>query len=561
MTARAKLRGNHVFRSLAVERLENRSLMAADVVLDWNEIALDAIRAAPIAPPIAARALAIMHAAVYDAVNAIDRTHAVYAVDVLAAPGSSREAAAAAAAHAALVALFPTQEAVFEAALTASLADIPDGLAEDFGVALGENVAHQMLALRAGDGAGATVVYTPTGDPGDWAPTPPANAAALLPHWANVTPFAMTSGNQFRPDGIPALTSAAYATAVNQVKDLGKLDSATRTADQTNIALFWANGANTATPAGHLNVLASIVAEQAGNTLSENARLFAMLNVAMADAAILAWDAKSETDLWRPITAIRNADLDDNAATTADPNWLPLIATPPFPTYVSGHSSFSGAAAAVLEAFFGTDNIAFELPSENASVPDRSFTSFSQAAAESAVSRLYGGIHFSFDNQDGLTAGTALGEFVTDNFFELESQGAEIGLEDGVLIVYGTQRKDNILVSQSRGKIHVHLNGRRVQSFNSSEVEGIAIDARGGNDRVTLAASIRLSAALLGGDGNDTLIGGRGNDMLDGGAGNDILLGMLGNDLLNGDTGNDFLWGGPGRDTLHGGSGRNRLLQ
>jgi hypothetical protein len=365
--------------------------LAADLVLEWNEVLLDAIRATNMNPPRASRAMAIAHTAIYDAVNAIERTHEVYAVNVLASPLASTEAAVAAAAHAALTRLFPSQTEAFDDNLANSLAAIPDGLAEDLGVELGEEVAAQMLALRAGDGSDVVVPYTPASDPGDWRPTPPANAPALLPNWPDVTPFAMTSGSQFSPNNIPALTSAKYTAAFNEVKSLGSINSATRTADQTNIALFWANGGGTATPGGHLNVLAAIVSEQQRDlSLAENARLFAMLNVALADAAIMSWDAKYDTNFWRPITGIRAADTDGNPNTTADAAWTPLIVTPPFPSYTSGHSSFSGAAAAVLKSFFGRDNIAFTLPSENPAVPSRSFTSFSQAAQESADSRLYG---------------------------------------------------------------------------------------------------------------------------------------------------------------------------
>ena len=195
-----------------------------------------------------------------------------------------------------MLSLFPAQAATFNAALTASLATIPDGAAENLGVALGANVAAQMLTLRANDGSAAVVAYTPGTDPGDWQPTPPANAAALLPQWADLIPFAMNTPSQFSPSGIPSLTSAEYTAAFNEVKAIGDINSTTRTADQTDIARFWANGGGTATPPGHLNVMARVVAEQKDNSLSENARLFAMLNVALADAAIMAWDAKYETE-------------------------------------------------------------------------------------------------------------------------------------------------------------------------------------------------------------------------------------------------------------------------
>jgi hypothetical protein len=227
----------------------------------------------------------------------------------------------------------------------------------------------------------------------------------------------MTGGSQFRHTvGPPALTSAQYATDLNEVKSLGAANSSTRTADQTNIARFWADGANTSTPAGHWNRIAQTVGTAEGNTVSENARMFALLNLAEADAAIVSWDNKYQTNFWRPVTAIRQADLDGNAATDPDPNWTPLIATPPFPTYTSGHSTFSAAAAEILSLFYGNDNISFTTSAEGAAgIADRSFTSFSQAALEAANSRIYGGIHYRFDSEHGLENGEALGQFVFAN--------------------------------------------------------------------------------------------------------------------------------------------------
>jgi Ca2+-binding RTX toxin-like protein len=215
----------------------------------------------------------------------------------------------------------------------------------------------------------------------------------------------------------------------------------------------------------------------------------------------------------------------------------------------------------VLQAFFGTDDIAFTLPSENPAVGERSFTSFSQAAAESAISRLYGGIHWSFDNNDGLTAGTSVGQFVVDNFFEAASQGAEAGIVDGVLVVFGTAGRDSLLVARSGRNLVVYHGGRKLGSFSTSAVESISIDAGAGNDLVSLSPLIAVDATITGGDGNDMLMGGRGHDTLLGGEGHDVLFGLLGNDLLDGGDGNDILWGGLGRDTLLGRGGRNRLFQ
>lgn len=222
----------------------------------------------------------------------------------------------------------------------------------------------------------------------------------------------MTSNDQFGCPPPPSLDSPEYADAVAEVQAYGAANSALRTEDQTNIAHFWADDPGTSTPPGHWNRIAAEVASRFGNSLVENARLFALLNIATADAAIACWEAKYTYDLWRPYTAIREADTDGNPLTEADLEWQALIFIPPFPSYSSGHSTFSAASAEVLAGFFGTDDIAFTSTAEGVHVPDRSFSSFTAAAREAASSRLLGGIHFAFDNQAGLEAGAALGRFV-----------------------------------------------------------------------------------------------------------------------------------------------------
>jgi len=327
-----------------------------------------------------------------------------------AVPASaSCEAAASAAGHAVLVALFPAAAASFDALHAKTLAAIGDGPQKNRGVVWGKSVAEQILANRATDGWNA-VVPPPSGSgPGYWVPTPPAFAPYLLPQWGMVAPFTMPSSAHFRPPGPPALTSAKYAADYNEIKALGRAIGSTRTADQSEIALFWADGAGTQTPPGHWNSIAQQVGADLGNTLEDNARLFALLNLAMADAAICAWDAKYTFDFWRPVTAIRNGDLDGNPATERDPTWSSFIVTPPFPDYVSGHSTFSSAAATVLAMFYGTDNIGFTTGSDFLPGITRSYSSFSAAAEEAAVSRLYGGIHFRSANEDGLHAGLNIG--------------------------------------------------------------------------------------------------------------------------------------------------------
>jgi len=253
-------------------------------------------------------------------------------------------------------------------------------------------------------------------------------------------PFTMPTASHFRPGGPLALDSASYASELNEVQSLGAALGSSRTADQTAIALFWADGAGTETPPGHWNTIARGVAatrdpadsghrgrsndddedgrhgRRSGNTLAENARLFALLNLAMADAAICAWDAKYHYNFWRPVTAVRGAATDGNTDTTADPAWSSLIATPPFPDYVSGHSAFSGAAATVLARFFGTDRIAFTTGSDFVPGATRTFARFSEAAREAAASRLYGGIHFRSANADGLAAGIEIGTWASSRF-------------------------------------------------------------------------------------------------------------------------------------------------
>jgi hypothetical protein len=563
---------------LQLHTLEDRLAPTADMVIEWNNVLRDAIRTAGSPPTVASRNSAITHAAVYDSVNALARTHEVYLVDALAHPRASREAAAAAAAHRTLSALYPAQAALFDAKLMDSLATIPDGKAEVDGVNLGQSVADQILALRQSDGSGVVLPPYPGGTaPGEWRPTPPANAPGLHPHWPAVTPFAMTSGDQFRPAEPPALDSAEYSAAFNEVREFGSATSATRTADQTDIARFWANGAGTASAPGHLSLLAQIVAAQRGNTLEENARLFAAINIAMADAAISCWDAKYEFSFWRPVTGIREAANDGNPDTAADPAWTPLLVTPPFPGYTSAHSSLSGAAAAVLADFFGTDSVAFTLPSQNPAIAPRNYTSFSQAAAESAVSRLYGGIHWSFDNNVGLVAGTALGQYVAANFLRPVERGPAAGVVNGELIVVGTDGGDLLHVGRVGNDLTVWANGTSLGQFGAT-VTGIVADARGGGDLVLIGPQLDADAEIYGGagndlisggsgndrifgeDGRDVLLGNSGNDRLDGGAGDDWLFGGIGNDFLSGGLGDDWLFGGPGVDFLDGGDGDDHLF-
>jgi len=400
----------------APQLLAPQSVRRQDVVLRWNEVTLDAIRADQTPPPLAARNLATVHTAVYDALNAIYQTHHAYYVPAVAQGDTSPETTAAIAAHRTLIDLYPKQRDRFDAALDVSLDAVAAGDAKQRGIELGQHVAEKILAWRGRDGAKYQARYRAGTAPGHWQPTPPSYAPPLLPQWPDVTCFAMRRGPQFRPKGPPALISAEYAANFNEVKTLGGANSTARTPDQTEIAYFWEDGERTSTPPGHWNLIAQELARSRGTTLPENARLFALLNVALADAGISCWDCKYQFGFWRPIQGIRRAAEVANRDTTADPDWAPLLVTPPFPTYTSGHSTFSGAGARLLADFFRADRVRFSTGSDGLRGVRRSYDSFWQAAEEAGKSRIYGGIHWEFDNADGLAGGRAVADYVFQNF-------------------------------------------------------------------------------------------------------------------------------------------------
>ena len=401
----------------------------------WNEIMLQAIALSnsdplfgpPFGPPGATRAMAIESLAVFNAVSAVEGTPG-YLVNLTAPEGASAVAAAAQAAHNVLVTLFPLQSATFAAQLLVRLGPVGDyDQSVIDGIAVGALAAEAIIELRMDDilnALNATVPpYTPDPDkdPGMWQPTPPANSAAAAPHWANLDPFALVSPDQFLPEGPPELTSRAYAKALKQVQSLGDADSTLRTPEQTEIAEYWHYGPRT--PPGHWNDIATDIAEAEGLSLTETAQLLATLNVAEADAIIAAWEAKYFYDTWRPVTAIRNADDIGNRWVSEDPTWLPLLVTPNFPEYVSAHSTISAAAAEVLTAYFGKHyEFSFTAPAPTHAT--REFDSFWDAANEAGMSRIYGGIHFSFANKDGLELGEDVAEWVLESFAQSSSADA-----------------------------------------------------------------------------------------------------------------------------------------
>jgi len=403
---------NLVTVSLALAALARVPDVCADVVTDWNQTALATQAAIPgaIRTPPAARALAMVHLAIFDSVNAIDRRFTPYAAGALADPSASPEAAAAASAHAVLVNLYPSRQAELDAAYATSLASIADGIAKTEGISVGESVAAVIIALRSSDGSAVTLPYTVPPGPGIYQPDP----AALFVAWGKVTPFALKSGSQFRAEGPPALSGDEYAADYNEVQSVGALNSATRTPDQTEAALFWVENIQIA-----FNRIARIAAATRQTSLSDNARLFALLNLAGADTTIAVMDTKYIYNFWRPREAIHAGDTDGNENTIADPTWVPLTYIGVHPDYVSQHAAYGAAAARVLASFFGTDDLSFTITTSTA--PGgvfRSYASFSQAAEENLISRVWLGAHFRTACVHGLNQGKRVANYAIHHFLQ-----------------------------------------------------------------------------------------------------------------------------------------------
>jgi hypothetical protein len=383
--------------------------LPGDEVVAWNAELLKLVQTPGVQPATIhpTRSYAMLHAAIYDAIVAITRDANPVLVSATAPREARPDAAAAAAADATLKGLYPSQSVSLDQLLVTQLSAIPDGAAKRQGIAVGNAVAAKVLALRANDGS-ATIPppFVAGTQPGDYRPTPPNFPAPVFTNWGSVTPFVLKTGSQFRPPPPPSLTSAAYANAINEVKSLGQNSSATRTAEQTVIAKFWAppiwntwNGvAEQAALAHHTN-------------LERTAHLFAMLDLSLADSAIAMYDAKYAYQLWRPVTAIRLADSAGNPAVVGDPNWTPLAVTAADPSYPGAHSTISAAAATVLAAFFGNHD---QLTVNTGALPGvvRSFTSYRDAATEAGLSRIFAGQHTSLDHHAGLELGTDVADFV-----------------------------------------------------------------------------------------------------------------------------------------------------
>ena len=412
--------------------LASASPARADAVTDWNAIASNSIVAtAGQPPPVSVLHFAMVHGAVYDAVNAIDRGHRPYLVQPPSNPTDSKDAAAATAAFRVLVGfpdlpgLFPSQLPTLQPLYDAYIASLPDDPpgSRDAGITIGQTAARAMLTARQNDGrfGPPPALYPPA--PGIWRPTPPNFVNDPAPWVGNVRPFIVPSAEMLRTDGPNALTSVDYAEDFNEVKELGSLTSITRTTDQTDAAIFWQDHA-----IALWNRIFRTLATSQGLDIVESARLFAMENLAAADSQIGGWNDKYYWQSWRPITAIREADTDGNPATEADPTWLPLfdpttavcnpplLVTPPFPEHPSGHACATSAFVHTLQNFFGTDRIGFSAFS-NKSCTTRSFDRFSHALKEVIDARVWAGIHFRTADTQGAVLGRKVAHYLKKHYF------------------------------------------------------------------------------------------------------------------------------------------------
>ena len=373
----------------------------ADVVTDANARAADVVSRIP-APPITVRMMAIVQVSVFEAVNAITGRYPAYRAKMTAAPGASVEAAVASATRAALLKLLPAQQAAIETDYQALLGSVPDGPAKTAGIAVGEQAAAAIVALCADDGTVAPDVYRPHTAAGVYVPT----VGPATPHWGKRRPWVMPRGDHFRPGPPPGLTSDTWARDYNEIKAVGATNSTQRTPEQTAIAKFWEATA----PVVYWPIARS-VAGAPGRDVTDNARLFAVAAMAMDDALIAVFDAKYTYNLWRPVTAIRNGDLDGNNATERDPGWTPFISTPIHPEYPCAHCIVAGALGAVLAAEIGsgpTPTLSSASPTAGGAV--RTWTSVDDFTKEVAQARIYDGVHYRTSTEVGSAMGTKIGE-------------------------------------------------------------------------------------------------------------------------------------------------------
>jgi hypothetical protein len=373
----------------------------ADVVTDWNQVAIDASTAE--SPQASWRVLAMAHGAIFDAMNAIARGYKPYLIQPPVAAGASQGAAAATAAHGVLLALYPAQKGKLDAALKTSLAAVPEGAAKDDGATLGRLVAEKYIAARANDGADRKVDFTPGTKPGQWRPAPPSMAPFASVFWSQVTPFVLTSALEVPAPGPLAIDSEAYAKEIDEVRRLGARNSTERSADQTAAAIFsLIKGTELWSAAARASAAAK------GTTPIENARIFALMSMATMDASVAGWAIKKQYPTWRPITAIREA------GTRPDPNWEPLLLTPSHPDYVSGHCITSGATARALARLFGGDGVRFSATYGGPFGLSRSYSGFAQAENEIGDARVWAGIHTRTADVHGGIVGHQIADLVVE---------------------------------------------------------------------------------------------------------------------------------------------------
>ena len=403
----AKLKNQHASAATVVATLclsVAISTARADTVTDWNATAA----ALPIAaPPVHARVMAAMHGAVHDAINSVEPRYKTYRFTVEAPTGASKDAAVATAAHGVLAALVPSQKAALDSALAQTLAKISDERSKADGILVGKTVAERMLAWRAKDGFDVKAVDSPGTGPGVWQRTPPGFAPGVLPQMGGVTPFTLKSVDQFAAKGRPALTSEEFARDLAEIKRMGGRLSTERTADQTAAAVFWSGS-----EIPPLNAVVRAESEARKLSMHDNARLFALVYMATADALVVSFRIKYQENTWRPITAIRAG----YGSAAPDPNWESLLITPPHPEYPAAHCISAGALAQVLRSLFGSDEVKLSYVFPPGFGITRSYTSLAQVEKEVEDARVFGGIHFRSTTEQSTALGQRIGGYAVANY-------------------------------------------------------------------------------------------------------------------------------------------------
>ncbi len=405
----------HLLALLSLLLLAVAPLFATDnAVLYWNEQALNTTRLARNPPPMSSLIFATFHGAIFDAVNGITHTHEGWIVKEAAPEGVDMDAAIAGAAHEVMIALWSagSNPRNLQTKYDRALEKIPDGPAKDAGLAWGAKVGKAVIAARAKSGYDKPIpgVYSSV-EQGKWRETPSAFRPPLLPFWGKVVPFVMTSPEQFRAPPPESLGSKEYAEQLAFVQKRGARDNADRTEYETLSTPFWNDDLGTSTPPGHWNQIAADLARRNNLSTADTARLFALLNFAQADAAIGCWETKFYYNTWRPETALREIDPKLAPDVKIDADFIPNMASPPFPSYTSGHSTFSGAGARLLALWFGTDDIEFSVTSDALPGAVRTFKKLSDAQKEAGMSRVVGGIHTMSDNLQGQAMGIKIADW------------------------------------------------------------------------------------------------------------------------------------------------------